>query len=178
MTTHYFIVEGHFIKFLLERILPEDVLAESKIITGNNYQIALSKARSILISSTLPITLIVNADTLDDTAIEEKKEFLEQSLRQFSGTDRFNLFLAVPKIEQIFFVHRNIMEEMLGKTVTEPQWQMAIYHPEQVLQELLNTNNIESPLHSLLTPDIITKLQHTQLVQKIIESIRLFSEAA
>ena len=50
MTTQYFIVEGDFITFLLERILPDDILIQSKIITGNNYQIALSKARAILIS--------------------------------------------------------------------------------------------------------------------------------
>jgi len=80
MITPYFMVEGAFDQFILERILPEKMVSQTKIITGNGYNIALSKARSLLISSELPVSLIVDSDTTDRSSIEEKKDFMTQSL--------------------------------------------------------------------------------------------------
>jgi hypothetical protein len=178
MTTQYFIVEGPFEKFLLERILPESIVAHSKILTGNGYNIALSKARSLLVSSELPVALIVDADTTDTTSVEEKKDFLSQSLQQFSNPDHFHIFLAVPEMEQIFFSRRDIVEELLGKPIPDQQWEIANYHPGQVLRELLHTQDMEASLQSLLTPSVIEKLRNTEFVQDIIQSSSRTPKAA
>ena len=178
MTTQYVIVEGAFEKFLLERILPENIVAQSKFITGNGYNIALSKARSLLVSSELPVALIVDADTTDSTTIEEKKDFLSQSLQQFSHPEHFHIFLAVPEMEQIFFSRREIMEELLGEGISEHQWEIANYHPRQVLRDLLHTKDLESSLQTLLTPSVIEKLRNTEFVQDIIRSSHIAMKAA
>ena len=178
MTTQYLIVEGAFEKFLLERILPENMVAQSKIITGNGYHIALSKARSLLVSSELPVALIVDADTTNTASVEEKKDFLSQSLQQFSNPEHFHIFLAVPEMEQIFFSRRDIVEDLLGKTIPDQQWEIASYHPGQVLRELLHTKDVETSLQSLLTPSVIEKLRNTEFVQDIIRSSELLTNAA
>ena len=113
MNTQYVVVEGVFDKFLLEQILPEEIIAHNKIIVGNGDNLALSKARSLLIAADLPVVLIVDSDSTEPSIIEEKRDFMVQSLRQFSQPDHFQVIIAVPEIEAIFFSSRTIIEEMI-----------------------------------------------------------------
>ncbi len=83
--------------------MPEDIVSQTQIIYGSGYSTALSKARSLLVSSELPVTLILDSKTTDTTTIKERKGLILQSVRQLSGPDRFQTFLAVPEIEAIFF---------------------------------------------------------------------------
>ncbi|RKZ40847.1 MAG: hypothetical protein DRQ49_07050 [Gammaproteobacteria bacterium] len=173
MITPYFMVEGAFDQFILERILPEKMVSQTKIITGNGYNIALSKARSLLISSELPVSLIVDSDTTDRSSIEEKKDFMTQSLQQLSTPDHFHVFFAVPEIEVIFFSSREIIEELIGGKVSEQQWELAHYQPKQALLNMLHTNNLQKSFHELLTPSLIEKLGKTDFVQNIIKNCQV-----
>ena len=172
MITQYVIVEGVFDKFLLERILPEDILAHNKIIVGNGDNLALSKARSLLIAADLPVVLIVDADSTEPAIIEEKKDFMVQSLRQFSESDHFKVVLAVPELEIIFFSSRAMIEELIQRPITDQQWESAQYRPKRILGDLLQTENIQASLADLLPSVVIKKLRKTDLVQKIINSCR------
>ncbi len=178
MITQYFIVEGSFDKFILEQILPGEIASQTKIIAGNGYNIALSKARSLLISSELPVSLIVDSDTTDRTSIEEKKEFIMQSLRQLSAPDHFHIFLAVPEIEVIFFSSREIVEELVGKSISEQQWELAHYQPKQTLLNMLHTENLQKSFSELLTPNLIEKLRKTEFVQNIIKTSHVTANVA
>ena len=113
MITQYVVVEGVFDKFLLEQILPEEILAHNKIIVGNGDNLALSKARSLLIAADRPVVLIVDSDSTERASIEEKRDFMVQSLQQFSQPDRFQVILAVPELEIIFFSSREMIEEVI-----------------------------------------------------------------
>lgn len=178
MITQYFIVEGTFDKFILEQILPDEILSQSKIITGNGYNIALSKARSLLISSELPVLLIVDSNTRDKTSIEEKRDFIMQSLRQLSVPDHFHIFLAVPEIEAIFFFSREIAEELVGEKISDQLWELAYYQPKQTLLKMLNTENLQKSVHKLLTPNLIEKLRRTEFVQNIIKNSQVTAHAS
>jgi len=173
----YFIVEGAFDKFILERILPEEIVSQTKIITGNGYNIALSKARSLLVSSELPVSLIVDSNTTDRTSIEEKKDFIMQSLRQLSTPEHFHIFLAVPEIEVIFFSNREVVEELRGGKISDQQLELAHYNPKQELLKMLHTENLQKSFRKLLTPTLIEKLRKTEFVQNIIKSCRVTANA-
>lgn len=172
MITQYVIVEGVFDKFLLERILPEEILAHNKIIVGNGDNLALSKARSLLIAADLPVVLIVDADSTEPATIEEKRDFMVQSLRQFSESDHFKVVLAVPELEIIFFSSRAMIEEVIQGQITDQQWESAQYRPKKTLRDILQTENIQSTLADLLTPVVINKLRKTDFVHDVINSCR------
>ncbi|MCI5218258.1 MAG: hypothetical protein D3914_03460 [Candidatus Electrothrix sp. LOE2] len=172
MITKYVIVEGVLDKFLLERILPEEFTACNKIIVGNGDNLALSKARSLLVASDLPVVLIVDSDSTEHTSIEEKRDFMVQSLQQFSQPDHFQVVLAVPELEIIFFSSRTMIEELVRGPITDQQWESAHYRPKRILRDILQTENIQSSLADLLTPTIIEKLRETSFVQDIINSFR------
>ena len=173
MITQYVIIEGLFDKFLLEQILPEEILAYNKIIVGNGDTLALSKARSLLIAADLPVVLIVDSDSTEATSIEEKKDFMVQSLLQFSEPDHFQVILAVPELEIIFFSSRAMIEELIQGPITDQQWESAQYRPKRTLRAILQTENIQASLADLLTPVVINKLRKTALVQDIINSCRI-----
>ncbi len=170
MIKQYFIVEGAFDKFILERILPEKIVSQTKIINGNGYSIALSRARSLLISTELPLSLIVDSDTTNTNRIEERKDFITQSLLQLSTPEYFHIFLAVPEIEAIFFSDQEIVQEIVKSKISDQQLELAHYHPRQVLQNMLHTENLQKSFSELLTPTLVEKLRKTDFAQNIIKN--------
>ncbi len=177
MLAQYFLVEGAFTKFILERILPEEIISQTKIITGNGYTIALSKARSVLTSSELPVSLIVDSDTTDRTRIEESEDFITQSLLQLSAPDHFHIFLAVPEIEGIFFSEQGIVEEIVDSKISDQQLELAHYRPKQVLLNMLHTEDLQKSFSKLLTPTLADKLRKTEFVQNIIKNCHITAYA-
>lgn len=173
MISQYVVVEGAFDKFLLEHILPEDLVAHSEILVGNGENVALSKASSLLISSPLPVVLVVSANTTDYTSMEEKKDFMEQYLQQVSTPEHFHVLLVTPEIESIFFSSRTVVETLINRKVTDLQWELAQYCPKKVLRELLQTDNVQTSLQPLLTPKLLKTLRKTEIVQEIINSCRV-----
>jgi len=172
MITQYFVVEGTFDKFIFERILPEEIVSQTKFFTANGgYTRVLSIVRSLLVSSEFSVSLIVDSDTIDASRIEEKKDFITQLLQQLSDPDHFHVFIAVPEIEVIFFSNQEIIEELIGEKISDQQLELARYRPKQTLLNMLYTNNLQKSLHKLLTPSLIEKLRKTEFVQNIIKDI-------
>ncbi len=63
MISRYFIIEGKLEKFLLQHILPQEIVAQSKFLSGSSYTGTLAKARSALMTFGLPVTVIVDSKT-------------------------------------------------------------------------------------------------------------------
>ncbi len=179
LSSRFIVVEGKLSRFLLESVLPEDVVFESKFIVGSSYTNTLSKARTLLVSSDLPVFLIVNADTTDRAAIEEKEEFIQQFLGQLSSPEHFDIFIAIPEIASMFFQDRNALEQLAGQPNSDIQWEIAQYQPKEILKKILKTEDLQEALRNRLTPPIIQKLRETELIQQILGSSRevLYKEA-
>ena len=175
MIAQYFIVNGQPEKFLLEQVLPEEIVSHSRFILGNGYNTAISKARSLLISSELPVSLVVDSETTDTASIAEKHEFMTQSLRQLSTSEHFHIFLAIPELEILFFHKKDRFETLIRDTLSEQQWEMAHYKPKAVLQNIFQTSNLQKTLQHWLTPEMIDYLRETELIQHIIKSCRVMA---
>ncbi|MCP4697437.1 MAG: DUF4276 family protein [Gammaproteobacteria bacterium] len=173
MTAQYVVVEGAFDKFLLEHILPQQLVSQSKILVGYSDNSALSKACSLLVSSERPVVLIVDSDTTDHANIEETKDFMTQSLRQYAKSERFHVVISVPEIEIVFFSNRKMTDELINGKITDLQWELARYCPKKVLCDILHTENLQTSLHKLLTPVFIEKLRKTDFIQDIINNSRV-----
>ncbi len=168
--SQFIVVEGMFNQFILEQVLPEDFVSKSKFLVGKGYTTALSRARSLLVSSDLPVTLIVGANTTDRASIEEKDDFIHQFLGQLSSPEYFDIFLAVPEIAIIFFQDRNVLEQLLGQPISDIQWEIAQYQPKEILKKIFQTEDLQEAIRMRLTPLIIQKLRETELIQQILSS--------
>lgn len=171
MIQRYLVVEGNADKYILSRLLPEEVTSKCKFVVSNGYNTAISKARSILVSSNLPVSLFVDADMIDSIKVAEKRDFLCQSLNLVADSSRFQVFLFVPEIERVFFSNRCILKQITGSDISNEKWEAAKYNPSQILSELLDTtkSDLSISLDAKLTPVIVEQLQNTDILKEIID---------
>jgi len=84
MTQVYVVTEGKLGAEILKRLLPEDILRNTKFIAGSGIYSAQSLACSILVAKRAPVALVVDADTKDRLTIREREDFLNELLRRAS----------------------------------------------------------------------------------------------
>ena len=111
----YLIVEGTFDKYLLEKVLDEEVLEAVEIVVGGGKQPATTIAQSLLATGERPTALLVDADTTAPSEVHEQKEYLQATLAEASLRQDTKVFLAVPEIEVILFESLDLIEELTGQ---------------------------------------------------------------
>ncbi|GBC62298.1 hypothetical protein DENIS_3267 [Desulfonema ishimotonii] len=171
MIQRYFIVEGESDQFLLKKLLPSQVVSTTKFIIGGGYAAAISKARSVLVSTELPVILALDSDTTDRQTVEEKKDYLFQILSQVSAPEKFHIFLFVPEIEGLFFENRLLAEKIFDRI---PEY--AALRPKKTLTELFETDSLrvaQNRLESRLTGPIIEQLRESGTIKDIICKINI-----
>lgn len=128
------IVEGETDKLIVERLLPKQILDTSTILVGKERSNAESLARSILTTKQRPIVLIYDADTTDEQAIYEQREFSAWYLNRGAVDIPFHTIIAVPTIEAIFFHNRNLLEKLLNRQFSDMEWELAQSQPQKALK--------------------------------------------
>ena len=113
MIEQYFVVEGISDKIILEKMLPSEFVLKTKFIVSKGYNTAISKARSILVTSELPVYILVDSDTIDPHTVDEKKEYITQMLGQVSVFDRFKVLMSIPETEILLFYDKSIFESFI-----------------------------------------------------------------
>ena len=166
----YIVVEGTLERFILEQVLPEEVCAQSTFVVGHGYTPTLSKVRSLLVSSDRPVSVIVETETTNQARISEKEDFIRQLLRQLSSPEHFHVILAIPDMEVVFFQDRSLLETLVGRSVSDEQWETGQTHPKEVLQKIWQTMDLQKALKTRLTSPVIQQLRETDLIQQIIRS--------
>lgn len=171
MIEQYFVVEGLSDKVLLEKMLPPEFISKTKFIVSNGYNTAISKARSILVTSEMPVYILVDSDTTDPHLIDEKKDYINQMLAQVSVSDRFRVLMSIPETEILLFYDKPVFESLFSVRVDEKQWEHGKYEPERTLTELIkdyNSDYISEILNNRLTDDMAEKLRKNEIIQRII----------
>lgn len=94
------------------------------------------------------MSLILDADTSEPEAVQERYEFLRYALQQASPDVRFKLFLAVPEIEILFVQDMDFIKRISGKSAfSEIEAEFARLHPKKFLSDVLK-EKIPSPITS------------------------------
>jgi hypothetical protein len=140
MMRAYVVTEGQVDAEILKGLLPENIVKDTEFVVGSGRYSAQSLARSVLAVRQLPVALVVDADTEDETMIQEQSDFLQESLRQASPGVRFQVFLAVPTIEILLFQDQSLLEELTGRKFSDQEWQIAKLKPKKFLTDLLDTS--------------------------------------
>ena len=133
MTRAYLVTEGDIDLAILKRVLPEAVATPVQFVAGRGLDSARSLARSLLASRHRPVALVVDADTDEQLAVQERVDFLNDYLQQGAGATRFEVFAAVPEIEVLFFEDRAYVEEISQEHFSERTWELAKRHPKDCL---------------------------------------------
>lgn len=163
----YIITEGKLDAELIKAILPGLTENPEKIaiLAAPGYSAALSIAESVLIQTQRPVLLVIDADTIDELRIREKKTFIQQYVRINGMTCQ--VAFAVPSLEILFFADKSVLENALEKTIPDDVWTLARLSPKQAL-ELLTGKPTEMVIRQLLANDKVRqKMGQTPLANEI-----------
>ncbi len=169
MSKAYIVVEEPTDAAILRSILPPKSLQQVKFINGESKYGAVSMARKILMTEYIPTVLVIDADTDHESMTHEHRD-LEYLLRQVSSETPFQILMAIPAIEVLFFQDRGFLEQLLGKTFTDLEWQLASQQPRQLLNTFQGGYQkfVETAI-SHLNEDAIAMLRQHPLIQDLIK---------
>lgn len=179
MIRAYLITERSSDAKILRMVLPESVLASVQLIESESDYGAESQAMSRLAEQRLPVVLVLNARTNDPMAIQQRYADLGGLLRSYGGPTPFKLAIAIPELEVIFFQNRDMVQTLIGKVLTDLEWQFAQKHPQEFLDSLgeNETAFVEQMLQSLNEENLRAIRQHS-LIQEITEFLSALAVAS
>jgi len=170
MKQAYLVAEGDSGVEILKKFLPRAITRSIEFVAGSNDYYALSKAGAILAVKHLPVALVINTYTLNESTIQEQVDSLRYLLRQAAAGVRFEIFPAVPEIESVFFQDRRFIEKLAKKTFTDMEWNFAKLNPKEALAYLLgNSAPLNSKILHRLTDETIRVLQQHSLIARLSE---------
>lgn len=151
----YVITEGQTGVEILKHLLPPGLVKNVGFIVRDDAYSAHSMAVTILANSRIPVVLIIDADTNDEQLIHERLDFSRWSLKQAAVDVPFDVLLAKPSIEVVFFQDQSLLETVTQHKFTELEWKLAKLQPQALLanepggklravQKLLRSLNKES----------------------------------
>jgi hypothetical protein len=149
MSYSYIIVEGPTDIQVLTRILPKAVLDNVRLVDGKGKYGAESLARSVAATRDVPVVLLIDADTTDETLITQKRQDVRFMVRQTSTGAPFHLLLAIPTIETVFFTDRVLLEQLIDRHLTDLEWQLGQRQPKDLLESV--TGDSRKFMDSVLT---------------------------
>ncbi len=170
MTQAYILTEGNQDIVILKRLLPQPIIEEIKFVDGSGQYGARSLASTLLATRAIPVALVTDADTEDDSLVSEQLDTLNYLLRQASPGIPFKVLLAVPEIEIVLVQNRPLIEKLAERSFTDLEWQLAESKPKQFLEAVFgkNTAVIQKILSSISDEEIHTFQQHP-LIQDLIK---------
>jgi hypothetical protein len=136
MKTHI-VTEGVLEMQLLDKLLQAAGAENYRISAAGAKSSVISFARSILSSRQSPVALVMDADTVDADKIKEQEWIYYDLLRTASRKAPFQVFLAVPEIEILFFSDPQALGDFLGTPISSDTLRGAEFRPKEALEDLL-----------------------------------------
>jgi hypothetical protein len=133
MTQAYVVTEDQIGATLLKKLLPEELVDQTTVVAGSGRYAAQSLSLSILGVKQQPVALVMNAGTEDGVAIQEQHDFLRELLGQAAPGTPFEIFSAVPEIEEGFFQEQALFAQITGAQLNLIEWNAARRHPKETL---------------------------------------------
>jgi hypothetical protein len=170
MSRAYVVTASQSVGDLLKQILPESVAADVYFVNGESPYGAESMADTILAVKHVPVVLVMNANTNNESMIREQAEELGYLLRQSAAGVPFKLAIAVPEVESVFFQDRQFVEELTQQKFTDLEWQLIQRHPKELLDTLPGGSAafVKAALSSL-NENRLQLIQTHPLIQEIIQ---------
>ena len=170
MKQAYIVTESESTAEILKKLLPKNLIRSIAFIAGSGDYSAWSKAGTLLFVKHLPVALVINTHTVNDSNVREKVGSLRELILPRPAGVRFEIFPAVPEIETVFFQDRRFIEKLAKKTFTDMEWNFAKLNPKEALTYLLgNSAPLNSKILPKLTDETIRVLQQHALLANLSE---------
>jgi len=167
MKQAYIVTESQTKVEILKKLLPEYIHRKIEIVARASYSVS-SASHTILATRQVPVVVVVDANTDDESMIYEQEDFLQYPLRQVAGRVPFKVLFAVPAIETICFQDKLLLEQIVNHKFTEIEWELAKYNPKKSLTYFLGENPWSKIVNNL-TDKAIDVLQKHQFITELVE---------
>lgn len=172
MSLIYVVVEGMHDAIILKHLLPDEMTRTIEFVIGRGSYSAQSLARTLLSTRNRPVVLVLDADTTDTQAVNEKRTFLLQLFRPSSGMARFDVVIAVPTIEGVLFHEKTVAERLLQREISPIEWALVQSQPKHYVDIVYETQGIDLPaLLQRLNADDIKQLRNHPVIQHLVEFV-------
>ncbi|AFZ25677.1 hypothetical protein Cylst_3539 [Cylindrospermum stagnale PCC 7417] len=169
MTLAYILTESDKDIRILKRLLPPQLIQNVTFIAGASPYRTRSLASSLLGTRSIPVALVIDANTEDKDQIFEKSDLIEYVFRQASAGIPFQVGLATPEIEVILLQNKSLIEKIANRSFTDLEWQFAQSHPKRFLAEVFGKDTpVIDTILSNISDDDIKILQQHPLIQDLI----------
>lgn len=124
---------------LLQAILdirPDD--PKIAFVAAGGWSSADTYSRTRLMLDEANVAIVVGADTFNSDEAEGRREFLHRSLGDVTLHKKYCVAVIAPDIEALLFRERSLLEQLVGREVSELELVRAEYEPKRVLQSLLH----------------------------------------
>ncbi len=92
--------------------------------------------RSFLVRRRTPLAVLMDADSLDRTVIEDRRESTEEFIQAAAGSIPVKVVMVVPEIEAWFFTVPEAIERVLGGRPPDDLLALGSRDPKGILQQL------------------------------------------
>lgn len=133
----FIVTEGPFDAQLLHRLLPSDLLENVQIAVAGGKVAAARLSESLLRTHRAPVALVIDADTTEPHRVDALRKRYRDLLASKAPGAPFDVFLAVPELEAVFFTDPHRLARTLGARIEPGEVEAARRRPKEVLGRLL-----------------------------------------
>ena len=173
---HFTVVtEGETDRVLLQTLLdipPNDDYF--RVVAAGGWSSADSYARSLLLRGEDHVALVVDADSNDAKQVESRRSFLQQSLKSIPSMGKRKVLVIEPEIEALIFRDHDVVEAMVGHSLSEIDLLRSSYEPKKVLTDLIQPRSLLETYRRLLPQLHLSSLRN----EPEIRELKIFLENA
>ena len=177
----YIVCEGALDEQLLQRVLPEELLNNVKIVSAGGLSATKSLARSLLVRRQVPVAIVVDADSVAPDLVQERLKNIEEIVKSVSVDTPVKVILAAPEIETIFFQDSLLLSRLLGYEPSQDILNWAAFQPRKALEQLLSQSqkvHSRSQIINQLTNEDIKLLRKAPVIQEVVDFLQSVQETA
>jgi hypothetical protein len=171
----YIVCEESLDQQLLNRVLPDELLDSVGIVAAGSLSSVKSMARTLVVRRQVPVAIVVDAEVVNPDQVEERYREIKSIVESVAPDTPVEVILAVPAIETIFFQDISLIPRLLGYVPSQEMLSLAVYQPEQALNQLIERSNkcqSESQLIEQLTPEDLEILRKAPAIEKVMQFLR------
>jgi hypothetical protein len=101
MILAYIVTEKNATAKILKTILPQELVDSVSIATMSTASSAMALAGTLMSERSRPVLLVIDAETTDVTAIEDRRNTIRALLMPASSGEPYEVFLASPSVAAI-----------------------------------------------------------------------------
>jgi len=166
----YVVMEGLTNVQLITNLVPQDIRPQITVVPVGERANLSSVARTLLVIRRKPVAALVNANTVDEKSVLEKRQETEGLLRAMSGGVPFKVFMMVPEIETLLFNAPEAIERITGQQLSADNLALSRHNPRQVILQLgQNKSDIIEQIVSGLTTEDLSLIRESSPMRELIE---------